>query len=123
MALARRQAQPWVALAVAVPYILVVLSMGYTRQAAALGLICWALLAIQDRRSWLFLILIVVAATFHKSAVVAMPLYLFTLQRIKFRHWMLLAAMLSVVVAVLVVETFESQWISYVESKERAMVH
>jgi hypothetical protein len=117
VAIALRQPQPWVALAVAVPYILVVVCMGYTRQSAAFGLVCWALLAVQDRRTLRFLILVVVATTFHKSAVVAMPLYLFTLRRIKFRHWVLLATMLFAIVAVLITETIESQWQNYVEKQ------
>jgi hypothetical protein len=120
VALARRQPQPWLALAVAVPYILVVVAMGYTRQAAALGLGCLALLAVQDRRPWRFMLLVVAAAAFHKSAVVLMPLYLFTLPRIKFRHWLLLAAMLLLIIVVLVSETFEAQWHSYVVKQKES---
>jgi len=117
IAFAGRQPQPWVALAVAVPYMLVVVCMGYTRQSAAFGLFCWALLAVQDRLSWRFLMLVIAAATFHKSAVIAMPLYLFTLPRIKIRHWILLVAMLVTMVAVLIAETFEAKWHTYVEQQ------
>lgn len=116
-AVARRQPQPWLALAVAAPYILIVVCMGYLRQSAAFGLVCWALLAVEDKRPWRFLVLVVIAATFHKSAVVAMPLYLFTQPRLRFYHWALLGMMLAAIVAVLVLETLEAQWHSYVEQK------
>jgi hypothetical protein len=34
--------RPWLALAVAMPYMVTVVAMGYTRQGVALGLACWA---------------------------------------------------------------------------------
>ncbi len=74
MKLASRQQDPWVALAVAVPYALLVVGMGYTRQSAALGLECFALLALADRRLFRFAALSVAAVLFHKSAVVLLPL-------------------------------------------------
>lgn len=120
VAIAKRQPQPWIALTVAVPYILMVVSMGYVRQSAALGLVCWALLAVQDRQQWRFLLFAVLAATFHKSAVVVLPLFLFTLPRIKLRHWIMLGFMISVVFGILVLETLEAQWYSYVEKEKES---
>jgi len=72
----RRQPQPWLALIVAVPYMLIVFAMGYTRQSAALGFELLALLALGDGRLQRFFILIVCAALFHKSAVVLLPLWI-----------------------------------------------
>jgi len=74
MTLASRQQDPWVALAIAVPYALLVVGMGYTRQSAALGLACFALLALSDRRLVRFAIFSVAAVLFHKSAIVLLPL-------------------------------------------------
>ena len=39
IAFARSQPRPWLALAVAVPYLIIVVAMGYTRQAAAIGFV------------------------------------------------------------------------------------
>lgn len=118
MALAKRQPLPWVAVGVSVPYMLVVVAMGYMRQAAALGLICWALIAITDHKPLKFLLLTAVAATIHKSAVVAMPLYLLALPKLKIRHWFLLVGMLALIAAALIMETLEAQWYSYVEQQK-----
>lgn len=120
VAVARRQPLPWLALVIAVPYILVVVSMGYVRQAAALGLVCFAYNAVQDKSQIKFLVLAVLAATFHKSAVVILPLYLLTLHKIRFYHWILLAFMSAAIVGVLVLETLESQWLSYVEKQKES---
>ena len=46
IAFARSQPRPWLALAVAVPYLIIVVAMGYTRQAAAIGFVMLGLSAL-----------------------------------------------------------------------------
>lgn len=74
MTFASRQQDPWLALTVAVPYTLLVVGMGYTRQSAALGLELFAIMALSDRKLGRFAILAVAAVLFHKSAIVLLPL-------------------------------------------------
>ncbi len=74
---ARRQPNPWLALAVAVPYLIVVVAMGYTRQGVALGFVFWSLAALDNKHFKQFLILVALAATFHKSAVLMIGLGIF----------------------------------------------
>ena len=62
--------RPWLALTVSVPYMLIVVAMGYTRQSAALGLVMVALTYLCRQKVKLFLLFVVLAATFHKSALV-----------------------------------------------------
>ncbi len=75
--LCRQQPNPWLALIVAVPYMVVVVAMGYTRQAAAIGFVFWAIAALRKDQFKRFLILVALAATFHKSAVLMIGLGLF----------------------------------------------
>jgi hypothetical protein len=71
---AKQQPNPWLAVLVAVPYLIIVVAMGYTRQAVAMGLIL-AGLSVLDRSSVLrFTGYILLAAAFHKSAIVVLPL-------------------------------------------------
>jgi hypothetical protein len=70
---ARRQPNPWLVMVVAVPYLIIVVAMGYTRQAVAIGLIL-AGLTVLDRGMLRFFGYIVLAAAFHKSAVIVLPL-------------------------------------------------
>lgn len=72
--LARNQPQPWLALAVAVPFLIIVVGMGYTRQSAALGFFMMALVAMGERRPVKAIMLVLVGATFHTTVVVTLPL-------------------------------------------------
>lgn len=66
--------RPWLGLACAIPYLVIVVSMGYTRQGIALGLIMIGLVALQRRRFLKFAIWVTLGALFHKSAVLVIPL-------------------------------------------------
>lgn len=70
----RKLPNPWLALTVAMPYMAIVMSMNYTRQSAAFGLVLWAMVALQDGRILRFVVFVVLAALFHKSAAVLIPL-------------------------------------------------
>lgn len=70
----RHQPRPWLAMVVAIPYLVIVVAMGYTRQGTAIGIALMALVSLSERNVIRFIILIAVAATFHKSAVILMPL-------------------------------------------------
>jgi len=75
VAFARIQPRPWLALLVAVPYLVIVVAMGYSRQGVAIGFAMLGLVALQrDRSSAKFVIWIALAATFHKTAVLLVPL-------------------------------------------------
>ncbi len=73
-AFCRAQPRPWLALVVAAPYLVTVVAMGYTRQGIAIGLVMLALNALSSRKLLIFVLFIATAATFHKTAIVLMPL-------------------------------------------------
>lgn len=81
---ARRQPNPWLTIAVGIPYLTIVVVMGYTRQGAAIGVTMIALGAFQDRRYLRFLLLILFAASFHKSAVAMLPIIALSTVRHRF---------------------------------------
>lgn len=70
----RAQPRPWLALVVATPYLVTVVAMGYTRQGTAIGLAMLGLVALSERKLLRFVLFVALAATFHKSAVILMPL-------------------------------------------------
>lgn len=65
----RQQPRPWLALTAAIPYLVIVVGMGYTRQAVALSLCMIGLVALARNRLASFLAWVALAALFHKSAV------------------------------------------------------
>jgi hypothetical protein len=76
--LARIQPDPWLAVLVAIPYMLIVAS-GYTRQAAALGIVMAGLSSLGRGGSlFRFVVYVAVAATFHRTAVAVLPLVIFS---------------------------------------------
>ena len=66
--------RPWLALAVAIPYLVMIVAMGYTRQGIALGCAMVGLVALGRQRYVTFLVWVFIAATFHKSAVLLIPI-------------------------------------------------
>lgn len=80
--LAKTQPDPWLAVLVAIPYLVVVVAMGYSRQAVAIGILMAGLSTLQRRGSVLrFTVYVVMAALFHKTAVVVLPLVAFASRR------------------------------------------
>lgn len=76
--LARQQPEPWLAMVVAIPYLVVVVGMGYTRQAVAIGVLMAGLAGLQRGMSTLrFVAYVAAAALFHKTAVFVLPLVIF----------------------------------------------
>ena len=70
----RAQPRPWLALAVAVPYLITVVAMGYTRQGVAIGIAMVAMTALGQGSIFRFVLWIALAATFHKSAIILLPM-------------------------------------------------
>lgn len=82
--------RPWLAIAVSIPYLVIVVAMGYSRQSIALGLMMLGLSALNRGRTIPFLICILVAATFHSSAVLMIPIA--AMAATKNRFWMIISA-------------------------------
>ena len=81
----RVQPDSWLAFTVAIPYLVVVVAMGYSRQAVAIGILMAGLAALARGASILkFTIYVGAAVLFHKTAVVVLPLVVFAGQRNRF---------------------------------------
>ncbi|WP_235524093.1 EpsG family protein [Sphingomonas sp. Leaf33] len=74
--LSSRQPNPWLSNLIAVPYLVIVVGMGFTRQAAAIGILCWALADIRRDRILFPILLVGLAALFHKTAILFLPILL-----------------------------------------------
>ena len=74
MAFAREQPRPWLAIAVAVPYLVTVVAMGYSRQSVAIGFAMLALAGLGANSTVRFAVWIIMAALFHKTAILLIPM-------------------------------------------------
>lgn len=111
----RRQPQPWLALSIAVPYLIIVVALTYTRQSVAIGFELLALTALADGRLRKFIILTVIGALFHKSAILLFPLTL--LVRTDRPIWTLVWVSITAVLfgIVLLLEYYEVLLGTYIE--------
>ena len=73
LAFCRGMPRPWLALAVSMPYLVIVVAMGYTRQGIALGLAMVGLQALERGSVRGFALWTLAGATFHRSAVLLLP--------------------------------------------------
>lgn len=94
-AIARRSPSPLTVLVLAFPVLILAIPMAAVKQAAAIGLICFAFNAFIDRRIVRFALFVVLAAAFHGSALVFALLGPFVIGRYSVRN-MLLAGLLAV---------------------------
>ncbi len=88
--LARTQPRPWMVVFLAVPYLITVVAMGYTRQAVAIGIVMASFAAVISGGSIVrAIVYITIGTLFHRTTIVVLPLLsLATGQR---RVWNLLA--------------------------------
>ena len=87
---ARMQPNPWLAVAVAVPYLIIVIAMSGIRQAAGLGFVFHALVAFRDRRTAAFLAFVAAGAAFHASAVLILPFAGLSFAKTRFQAFVLM---------------------------------
>ncbi|WP_290525572.1 EpsG family protein [Alcanivorax sp.] len=107
---------PWLALLVAVPYLIIVVGMGYTRQAAALGFVMLGLVALGNKHTRSFVVWTILGATFHKSAVLMLPVA--ALASTSNRFWSFFWAGVITLLAAyfFVFDSADHLWENYVEA-------
>ncbi|OOZ40370.1 hypothetical protein BOW53_07800 [Solemya pervernicosa gill symbiont] len=114
--LCQKQPLPWLALAVAAPYLVTVVAMGYTRQATALGIIMWALAGLREGKLIRYSILVVLACTFHKTAVIMFLPVILLSKRGKVIKAVAISALMLVTAGALLAEHYERLMRSYVDN-------
>lgn len=109
--------RPWLALAVAVPYLVIVVGMGYSRQGIALSLSLLGLLALLRQSRFSFVVWVVLGATFHKTAVLLLPIA--ALCSTRNRYWTVtwVVVLMAVAYVVLLEDAVESLYENYIEAE------
>jgi hypothetical protein len=121
----RDQPRPWLALLVAIPYLVIVVGMGYSRQAVAIGLIMPGLVALRKKDNMRFVLWVCLAALFHKSAVILLPLPILASSRGRWwtAMWVGTTALLAYVLLLQDhVDTFVENYIGTQYSSQGALI-
>jgi hypothetical protein len=115
---AERQPDPWLVVVVAVPYLIIVVAMGYSRQAAALGILMAGLAAV-SRGSGLFrfALYVAVAALFHRTAIVLLPLMGFVFPRSRASNLLLVLALSASLYTVFLQDSIDTLRTNYVDAR------
>lgn len=78
---AMQQRNPGLTVLVAVPYLIIVVGMGYSRQGVAIGLILAGLAGYDGKRTGRLVVYVLIAALFHKTALPMLPIIIAPLIR------------------------------------------
>jgi hypothetical protein len=117
MRFCRTSPNPWLALLVAVPYLLIVVGMGYTRQAVAIGFIMFGLVSLGNGRTLSFVICVLLGALFHSSSVLIIPIAGLASSRRRIWSALWVASSFLVAYVVLFREESDALWQNYVEAE------
>jgi hypothetical protein len=117
VAFCRDQSSPFLALLVAVPYLIIVVAMGYTRQAAALGLVMLALVYYFRAKMVRVTICAALAVTLHRSAIIIIPLLAMASSRKGFLTVILFAITTALAYWLLVSQSLDRLMTNYVHAR------
>jgi len=70
----RAMSIPWIALFVSIQFLVIVVSMGYTRQAAAIGFLMWGLVDLINGKNIRFYVLVIIGSLFHFTSLIMLPI-------------------------------------------------
>jgi hypothetical protein len=113
----RVQPRPWLALAVAVPYLITVVAMGYTRQGAAIGIAMLGIVALGQGSTWRFMLWIALAALFHKSAIILVPMALLAGTKRRVFTFILVALTFALLYVLLLQEAISFLTLGYLQAE------
>jgi len=108
--------RPMLAIAISIPYMVVVVSMGYTRQALALGIMMMALMGLRNRKNLVFVSFILVAATVHKTAILILPLAAVISNTNRIRTYLFIGITCALAYFIFLEEAFSALFRNYIQS-------
>jgi hypothetical protein len=118
LAFCQRQPRPWLTFAFAIPYMTIVVAMGYTRQATAIGLLMLAFNAFTDRKLIRFFVFVALATCFHRSAVAMAPLGIFLQQRRSFSPLLIGVAATAFLALFITADAADAYVYGYIEKEQ-----
>lgn len=114
----RNLPRPFLALSIAIPYLVVVVSMGYSRQAVALGVSMLALVFLSRKQTGWFIFWTIISATFHKSGIIMLPIAALAATKNKFVSLFLISIILVIIYYSFLVEPFELLYKNYITNQD-----
>lgn len=86
----------WLAYVIAFPYLITVVSMGYSRQATAFAFILLSICEIKTKNMFKFFIFSIIALLFHKSAAILLPIIFISNFKFNFIYILILTILIFI---------------------------
>ncbi len=113
----RNSPRPLLALAVAIPYLVIVVAMGYSRQGVALGIAMLGLVALTREKRLKFIVMICIATTLHKSAFLLLPIAVLASTRNRFLIFLSFSLLVGLVYSLFLSTAYETLIENYIDSQ------
>ena len=113
----KSQPYPWIAITVAIPYLVIVVAMGYSRQGVAIGLFLLAITYLDKGKFKTYTFLILFAALFHKTALLLLPLGIFLYGKGKIIRILMIIPIAYGAWDLLLAKEQNALWQTYVEAQ------
>jgi len=112
--------RPWLALLVSIPYIVIVVGMGYMRQGVALAFLMWAISYLIEGKKRHYFILLLVGALFHKTVIIfiLLPALIFNADRL--RAIILFIILFPLLYALIIAETIAGLSYNYLALNQQS---
>tara|TARA_X000001036_G_scaffold429112_1_gene459859 strand:+ start:1228 stop:2343 length:1116 start_codon:yes stop_codon:yes gene_type:complete len=110
--------RPLLALTVAIPYMVIVVAMGYSRQAAALGIILLGFIALIKDKKIQFMFWVLVAVTLHKSAIIIAPIAALAVSKNRLQNIFFLGLLFAILYFNFLADPFEKLYQNYILSQD-----
>ena len=101
----RAMPMPWLSLAISVQFLVIVVSMGYTRQSAAIGFFMWGLVDLMNGKKTHFYMFTILGALFHSTVLGMLPFGLLYNKKLDFKTIATILIMVVTVVYLLLLGT------------------
>jgi hypothetical protein len=118
--LAFRQPNPWLALFISIPYVIIVIAMGYTRQSVAMGFVIFGFLRLLNKDFLLFILFIFMATLFHKSAIIFFIFPALIMEKNKILLFLFSIIFLFLAYYLFLNRFLEAMWSSYIVDKMKS---
>ncbi len=103
---------PWIGLIVSIPFLFLVVSMGYTRQSVAVGLLMFALVELSKGYRYRYYTLIIIGTLFHKTLVIMLLVGVLYRKKRGVVFW-ILWGFISILLFYFMVENYFSHMVYY----------
>lgn len=110
-------------LLIAVPYLIIVVAMGYTRQSAAIGLVLAAIAFMNKRQPAGYFLAFFIGAMFHKSCLIVMPFGLLSFYQRGIRSSIFFFTIVFLVIILISFDAFVSMTRGYLSEQIRTDQH